>query len=306
MAKPKLSICCICFNHAPYLRQAIDSVLKQNVDFDFEIIIGDDCSTDGSQQILQEYVRKYPKLIKLILQPINTGGKKNFNDVYHAASGKYMIVLETDDFWTNDEKLKIQVNFLEQHPECIAVAHNCTIVDKDNRKLDKKYPCIKYGWYEYKHFMYGLMPGQTTTLMYRNFILDSKFDSSLWNSETPGPGDIRKVFSLLAHGKIFTLPLYMSAYRHVINNGSSFSANHKRNDIKALNYYMEFQEYAGKFNNKKMTLSADVRVFQTALGAFMRKHVNLRDLLSYLSICQYPFKTLFYSLYNICKIKFFR
>lgn len=303
MCNPKLSVCCITYNHAKYLRRAIDSVLNQVVDFNFEIIIGDDFSTDGSREILKNYEHRYPGLIRLILQTSNTGGRKNFHDVYSAATGEYVIALETDDFWIDSNKLKIQVDFLNQHPECIAVAHNCMMVDENSHRIDKSYPAIKSGWYTYKHFRSCLMPGQTTTMMYRNILLDKKIDKSLWYSQVPGPGDIKKIFTFLVYGKIYTLPLCMSAYRYVVSGGSSFSANHKRNEIDTINYYFEFRKFAQKYNKEQLLLSAEVRLLQSVLSAFVRRKIGLRYLLSSITSCKQPLLTLFYSMVNIIKFK---
>lgn len=97
----KVSVCCFTYNHAPYLSKALDSVLSQKTNFRYEIIIGDDCSTDGSQDIINAYAIKFPDLIKTIYQPVNSRGKKNFSDVYKSAEGQYVIALETDDYWTD-------------------------------------------------------------------------------------------------------------------------------------------------------------------------------------------------------------
>lgn len=74
----KVSVCCFTYNHAPYLSKALDSVLSQKTNFRYEIIIGDDCSTDGSQDIINAYAIKFPDLIKTIYQPVNSRGKKTF------------------------------------------------------------------------------------------------------------------------------------------------------------------------------------------------------------------------------------
>lgn len=77
----KVSVCCFTYNHAPYLSKALDSVLSQKTNFRYEIIIGDDCSTDGSQDIINAYAIKFPDLIKTIYQPVNSRGKKLFRRI---------------------------------------------------------------------------------------------------------------------------------------------------------------------------------------------------------------------------------
>ena len=191
------------------------------------------------------------------------------------ARGKYIIALETDDYWTDSYKLQNQVDFLESRPEYVAVAHNCIIVNEDDSPIDKRYRSIKEGTYSYKHFMKGIMPGQTTTLLYKNPLYVNGLDWSLYNnSSITGPGDLRKVFCLLTVGKIYTLPQVMSAYRYVTSGGTSFSANNKRNDNNAIEYYKAFQEYARKYDNYSMNLAADVRLLETAIGALRQRSIS--------------------------------
>lgn len=113
---PLISCCIITYNHASYIEQAIESVLAQQHQYSFEIIIADDCSTDGTTDIIKGYRQKYPGLIALIIQPVNVGASKNFMSLLKAAGGKYIAYLEGDDYWSNNRKLQKQVDFLEQHP----------------------------------------------------------------------------------------------------------------------------------------------------------------------------------------------
>lgn len=114
---PLVSCCIITYNHAPYIKQAIESVLNQKHNYTFEIIIADDCSTDGTLEITKEYQRKYPSTIRLISQPVNAGPAKNFMGLLIAATGKYIAYLEGDDYWNNELKLQKQIGFLEEHPD---------------------------------------------------------------------------------------------------------------------------------------------------------------------------------------------
>lgn len=304
MSGVKISVCCFTYNHVAYISRALDSVLAQNTNFKYEVIIGDDCSNDGSQDIIKRYATQYPNVIKAIFQPVNSRAKKNIQDVYNAAQGEYIIVLETDDYWLDNNKLQIQSDFLDNHPDFIAVAHNCIVVNKNEELLNKKYKAISKGEYNYKHFMRGLLPGQTTTILYRNPRLLSNIDMSLYEQIKIGPGDLKKIFCLMTGGKIETLPYIMSAYRYVTIGGNSFSSNHKRDDKSALELYRAFQDYSRKFNNVSMRLAADVLLLQTALGAWKNKQIENYVLISYCRLCESPFKTLFNSFLNIFKNKF--
>ncbi len=121
MNTPLVTIACITYNHEDYIRQALDSFLSQDVDFSFEIIVHDDASTDNTPTILKEYKDKYPEIIRLILRKENLYSMGVNKIFYHGifkseARGKYIATCEGDDYWINDQKLRIQVGFLESHP----------------------------------------------------------------------------------------------------------------------------------------------------------------------------------------------
>jgi glycosyltransferase involved in cell wall biosynthesis len=115
MRRPLVSVCLITYNHVKYIKQCIDSVLSQVVDFDWEIIIADDFSTDGTRDVLIDYYNKYPTLIRLILQKKNVGPAKNFLDLINSPLGKYVSYIEGDDYWIDTHKLKVQASFMEQN-----------------------------------------------------------------------------------------------------------------------------------------------------------------------------------------------
>ncbi len=121
----KLSILIVTYNHEKYIAQALESVLMQEVDFDYEIVVGEDCSTDNTRDILLAYHRKYPLKFKLLLHDKNQGACTNFVQSFKACSGDYIAYLEGDDYWTSTDKLKAQVDLLDSHPEYAICFHNC-------------------------------------------------------------------------------------------------------------------------------------------------------------------------------------
>lgn len=129
--KPKISVLMITYNHARFIRQALDSVFAQKTDFPYEVVIGDDVSTDGTGVILAEYAKNFPDRIRLLRRTQNIGMNANFADTLAACRGEYVAVLEGDDFWTDDQKFSRQVGFLDGHPECVSCFHNVIVFSDD-------------------------------------------------------------------------------------------------------------------------------------------------------------------------------
>ena len=138
---PIVSVCVQTYQHASYIRDALDSVLMQQTDFDFEILLGEDESTDGTREICIEYDKRYPEKIRLFLNSrknvvyINghPTGRWNFLNNLKNARGKYIALLPGDDYWTDPFKLQKQVDFLDSHPECAICFHNVMSVFEDGK-----------------------------------------------------------------------------------------------------------------------------------------------------------------------------
>ena len=119
-----LSVWMITYNHENYLSQALDSVLMQQTTFPIEIIIGEDCSTDKTREILKEYEQNYPEIIHAIYHDVNVGARRNaYEFTLNQCKGKYIACLEGDDYWTDPLKLQKQVDFLETNPEYSICGH---------------------------------------------------------------------------------------------------------------------------------------------------------------------------------------
>ena len=116
--EPLVSVKMITYNHAPYIAQAIEGVLQQETSFPFELVIGEDCSTDGTREIVFDYQKKYPDIIRVITSDQNVGMRKNSLRTTRTCRGKYIAFCEGDDYWHHPQKLQKQVDYLEAHPEC--------------------------------------------------------------------------------------------------------------------------------------------------------------------------------------------
>ncbi len=129
----KVSVLALVYNRAQYLPQSIESVVSQQTDFAFELVLVDDYSTDGAWEIVCEYQRKYPQIIRAFRQPHNIGITRNAMAAYALCRGQYVALLDTDDYFTDCAKLQKQADFLDQHSEWSGVFHSCTALFADER-----------------------------------------------------------------------------------------------------------------------------------------------------------------------------
>jgi glycosyltransferase involved in cell wall biosynthesis len=134
MTEPLVSVKMITYNHAPFIAQAIEGVLQQKTNFPFELLIGEDCSTDGTREIVFDYQKKYPDIIRVVTSDKNVGMKKNGLRTLRACQGKYVAFCEGDDYWQSPFKLQKQADYLESHPECGMVYSNYDVFHVESKK----------------------------------------------------------------------------------------------------------------------------------------------------------------------------
>ena len=229
---PLVSIRCTVYNHEPYLRQCLDGFVMQKTTFPFEAIVHDDASTDGSVAIIREYAEKYPDIIKPIFEIENQWGKGTINktmDVAMNPNSKYIAICEGDDFWTDPEKLQVQTDFLEAHPEyslCVTASHYADadgnvmknkVFRKDTVSRELSIGEIIKGW-----------TAATNTVVYRKACLEK--DVIIPFLGTCVNEDYARMVYLALQGKVYYLDRMTGAYR--IGNPGSFSDDmHKRPEV---------------------------------------------------------------------------
>lgn len=135
MEAPLVSICCLTYNHALYIRQCLDGFLMQKTSFNYEILIHDDASTDSTASIIREYEQRFPDVIKPIYQTVNQhslGVKISTTFQFPRVKGKYIAMCEGDDYWTDPYKLQHQVDFLENNSDFSICSHRFKVFDQEN------------------------------------------------------------------------------------------------------------------------------------------------------------------------------
>ena len=136
-----VTVWCTTYNHAPYVRDALEGFLSQKTNFRYEVVIHDDASTDGTEEILREYEEKYPDIFRVFYEEENQYSQGKHRQVVESIvrnefRGKYVAICEGDDFWIDSHKLQIQAGYLENHPECVLVANNSLRVNNITHKIE--------------------------------------------------------------------------------------------------------------------------------------------------------------------------
>lgn len=226
------------YNHEEYIRQAIESVVSQKTDFKYELLIGEDKSTDGSLEIIREYEKKYPDIIRVFAREENIGAIKNGQNLRMNSKGKYLTHLEGDDYWKDELKLQKQIDFLEKNPEYIACAHRFHVVNRiGDIYEDRDFECQfkQENPYTKEDMEKGIMLSHLNTIVFRNIFIDEKINTDFWTEFHHVAGDYTLNAILILNGKMYCLPEYMSCYRKVIDvDANSFSALQERKNTRDL------------------------------------------------------------------------
>ena len=237
----KLSVCVPTYNHEQYIGQMLEGALMQQTSFDFEIVIGDDASTDTTPDIIRKYDAEKPDLarpgiIRAFLHSENQGpkeprefaGRNNVLQLLKACKGEYVAMCEGDDYWTDPLKLQKQVDFLDQNPDFSVCHHNMEVIYEDGspshffNAADQKAVSTIEDLLEDKWFM------ATASWVYRNHFLTEDFAE--WHSSAAA-GDWAIMFQLAAKGKIGYLPDVMGVYR---KHSAGLSNVHAHTNLKFL------------------------------------------------------------------------
>ena len=215
--QPKVSLCVITYNHAAYIKQCLDHILSQKVNFEYEIIIGEDHSTDETAEIIKKYADAYPEKIKAFIRPFNVGSKTNYLHCFFTCRGEFIVHIEADDYITDNDKLQLQVDFLNAHPKASACFHNATIIyeDDSNRPSELINPKDQKKWIETKDFF---VEKETWFMATASVMMRRKYVETLpeWFLGCKS-GDIPLYTILAEQGPIGYIDRTMSVYRKHLN-----------------------------------------------------------------------------------------
>lgn len=287
MSQTMLSIYIATYNHEDYIKQALDSVFMQETNYSYEVLVGEDCSTDNTREVLKQYEKNHPDLLqdgtlKILYRDHNMyrESPNNITDLVKRCSGKYIVALEGDDFWINKDKIQKQVDFLENNPDYIAVAHDCVVVDRASSPINEIYPTCRDEEYTLKHFMSNQFPGQTTTILYRNiYTMDEVNTDILFKGLMPG--DKLRNYVLLMNGKIKCMPVKMSAYRHITDGGDSWSTKYSYKFDVEYTFSQGLMDYSIEENKKDYILASEALMFRCLAKALHFRAIRFSEFLRY-------------------------
>lgn len=211
----KVSVCVVTYNQESFIFKCLQSLIEQSTDFDFEIIVGDDCSTDRTRDIVRAFSTKYPSLIVENFHNVNLGTVKNIASTYKLARGKYICHMDGDDY-ALPGKLKEQFDILEANEQCIICSHDMHVVDSHGSLLRNSFFMKREGQYNIFTLYRDLPFFCHSSKMFRN-----KFDSLYWSQLADNTLDIEVHVFQAKEGDIYHLNKPLGGYRMFTGVSSS-------------------------------------------------------------------------------------
>ena len=280
----KLSVAIITYNHEEYIGQAIESILAQNVNFEYEIVIGEDCSTDGTRAVIAAFHRRYPERIKLLFRDQNVGVMRNFTGTIETCYGEYLALLEGDDYWITTGKLQKQIDFLDAHPECaICCGRARALYEAGTQNFDvglDLVPQLPAGPYTIEDILKGNFVMTCTAMLRRKYI--SQFPKWFFEMKL---GDWPLCAMVARYGTIELLDEVMATYR--IHSGSVWSsvsqgirAEESLRMLRALDKELGY-EYTGAIRDGIASIYRSLAVDSRSKGSRMETAKHLVNYIRY-------------------------
>lgn len=243
-----VSIICLTYNHKDFIRKALDGFVNQKTNFDYEVIVHDDASTDGTDEVIKEYELAYPQKIKGLYEKENQFSKgMNIVDdiIFPRTKGKYIAFCESDDYWCDEYKLQKQFDFMELHKSCSLCVHNTVIHDLENIDKDKLF----FGWKDIhilnESEIFLEWKVHTSSYFFRR-------ESVRYTSVLPKVwcGDYALLVYAFSKGKVIALPDVMSIYNAHNKSGETWKNRNLENKIERnkerANFLRKYNQYTLK------------------------------------------------------------
>ena len=252
----EVSVLCLAYNHEKYIRRCLESILSQKTQFDFEIIINDDASSDKTAEIIKEYEDRYPKKFKTIYQKENKYSKGEAiieKYMLPKASGKYIAFCECDDWWLDNEKLQRQYDYMESNQQCSMCGHNTLIHCINESKEDSR-----FNTWNSIHVMNPKEIYMEWDIHTSSFFMRKEDGYRYEYSKKYWFGDYVRLTQLSLKGDVVVLPQIMSQYNYGVKTGALYAAdndqmiNRKNNIMQREEYLQQLLKYDGAEKYKKI------------------------------------------------------
>lgn len=283
-----ISVVVITYNQENTIARTLDSILMQKCSVPFEIVIGDDCSTDGTRSVCEDYQRRYPDVVRLMPKAPNKGVVDNYFDCLLACRGRYIADCAGDDFWIDERKLEKQVTLLESDPSVTLVHTNWFYYNEETgEQIPNKVDCFRESMTEGKKMLEAIAT-QTSdvivhlcTSMYRADVFRKAYDAdrSLFRNKDFRCEDIQVAFTMAMSGNIAYIPDYTLNYSYGVNESVSYSEDSERQyrffkSMTELSFYI-----CSKYNirSRHTAWYFRYRLFALAMHAFRGHSKTLRD-----------------------------
>ena|GEM_PF-1149313 len=283
----KVTVYLSTYNQEEYVAQALDSIVMQRTTFPVEVIAADDCSTDRTQEIINQYKERYPELIRTYYPEKNLGGCKKLTNCIDMRlfRGEYLAYLEGDDYWLNENRLQILVDFLDTHKEYSRVSHKRLVIDEndDEKGFDISADVLNKPFY-IEDFLNGKQYSDFGSV-FRNYFKEAgnKYHPLLLSSRNVC--DFQDMFITQDFGPVFVMDECLGVYRsRSIAGASNYNSitTQKKRCMENINLAKAVESfYHGKYDlspmiryNQKRLLSEAIRKKDSALLQEVREYIG--------------------------------
>lgn len=294
------------YNHEKYIAHTIKSLATQKTTFHYEILIGDDCSQDNTRSIVDESKEQYSTVIRTFYHRKNVGATKNGYTLMKHARGKYLAFCDGDDYWTDENRLQRDIDFLENRSQYAGVSSRVCPVDEDGIPLDEatisetkqfwNFPRKKYTLKDFENWD---MPGHVSALTIRNFMKDTEHDYRIFYQVHTMVGDRTVALLAALNGDIACEERVVSCYRYRVNRKENFMSTQVTQNWYASDYLMirRLEIYAEK--EYGVIINADSAKKDRLVGSVVRamkskKWGDVRIVGKIVKFSTSPFRYLYY------------
>lgn len=278
-----VSVYCLAYNHENYIRDALEGFVSQKTTFRYEVLVHDDASTDGTADIIREYAERYPDIIRPIYQTENQYSKGIYvtrEVIWPRMRGRYVAICEGDDYWTDPEKLQLQYETMEQHPECSICSHYVRMINEETGSLKGYFPGRKFGIGEGILDKTVQMDASLNTVFHVTSVFLRRTVYDRYMGDTPEyarmmpVGDVPLQLFFAKYGQMYFIDREMSVYRE--GTSGSWTQRIERQREKAILHHEKMRTalvsckafYGGEYSEMfdKRLCGCDLEILQLKGG----------------------------------------